>query len=976
VTSERRERIALLVDEALDLPPDRREAFVAARCPDDEAIRREVKELLAADEDMASSFLEQPASRGLGVHEVGAEEPCGPDPMVGRLIGAYRLEALLGRGGMGAVYLARRADDEYEHQVAVKLLHPGFASAGLVRRLRSERQILARLDHPNIAKLLDGGTAEDGQPYLVMELITGMRIDAYCDEHGLGVRERLLLFRQICDAVQFAHQNLVVHRDLKPSNIMVTAQGTPKLLDFGIAKLVEAPPLLHNGDVTQSLLHAMTPSYASPEQLAGRNVTTVSDVYSLGVILYKLLTGRLPRRVDLRSPQALQADLAREPEKPSAAASREDDEISETSSGSRQRPDARQLRRQLGGDLDTIVLMALRTEPERRYGSVEQLADDLDRHLDGLPVRARRGTFTYRTGKFLRRNRLAVSAAAVIFGLVIGLAATATLQARRIAREREVAEQQRGRAERERDKAQRVAEFMADLFATAGNTQGITARQLLDQGAAKLYGELAGDDPEVRATLLAAIGKVYAVMGLEIEAKPHLEEALRSRERLFGPDHLEVAEVANRLGWLTQYGSDLAAAEKHARRALRIRQQQLAPDDPLVADSLISLAAVYHSLQRLAAAEELMTRGLRIKERHVGPKAEEDLAATYDLLGLIHRDQGRPAEAEAAFRRSLAIAEGRFGRDHPASSSTLNNLALVLHDRGLLAEAATFYRRSIDLKERSDGPTPRLAASLFNLALLERTLGEYTRAERRYARAQEIIETTVGPENVYVAMIVAGRGLIHRDRGELELAGSLVQRGLRMAEATGGSGHRRVAELLLRMASIDFRRGRLRAAAAAQERALRIFRQQQPLIEAEVSAATRDLAQVVARQGDSRRAASLLAEVVAATEERLKKQPQGREEPVLLASALLESGRLAAAAGDQQAAASRFGRALELVEPFAADSQVIEHARVYAEALVLLGRVDEARPTVERLLSTGWRDPRFLSLMRDHGLATRTDPRS
>ena len=977
MTSERRERIALLVDQALEMAPGQRAAFVAASCHDDEAMRREVLELLAADDDMGSSFLEQPAGFGLGLgHVVDAEEHTGPDPMVGRLVGAYRLESLLGRGGMGAVYLARRADEEYEQRVAVKLLHPGFASAGLLRRFRSERQILALLDHPNIAKLLDGGTTEDGQPYLVMELITGTRIDAYCDEHGLSVRERLLLFREVCDAVHFAHQNLVVHRDLKPSNILVTAQGTPKLLDFGIAKLVEAPQLPHSVEVTKSLFHAMTPSYASPEQLAGRNVTTVSDVYSLGVILYKLLTGRLPRRIDLRSPQALEAELAREPERPSTAASREDDEASSPPPAgsqhvSRERLDTRQLRRQLRGDLDTIVLMALRTEPERRYGSVEQLADDVRRHLEGMPVRARRDTFTYRAAKFLRRNRLAVAAAAVIFGLVLGLAVNATLQARRVAREREVAEQQRSRAERERDKAKRVADFMAALFDTAGSSQELTARQLLDQGAAKLYGGQAGDDPEVRATLLTAIGTVYANIGLSSEAKRHLQEALRVREKLFGPDHLAVAEAANHLGLAAQFAGELDEAEKQAQRALRIRERQLGPNDPLVAEALLVLAGTYTQMQRFEAAETLTVRALRIEEGRFGP-ASGEVGTAYNQLGLIYRERGKLNEAEAAFRRALASGEQRLGRDHPDLATNLHNIALVLHDRGLLAQALPFYRRSIELKERSIGQTPKLAASLNNLALIERQLGMYDQAERRYARAQEICEAAIGPENLYVGMILASRGLIHRDRGELDVAESQMRRSLRMIQAAVGPEDREFAKKLMLLASVDVRRGRLSAAIPVQERAVRILRRQLGPEHSEVSIATRELARTVASQGDAERAAKLLAEVIAATEGRLKKEPQNRDDRSLLASALLESGRLAAAAGDDEAASSRFERARELVEPFAVDSQVIEYGRVYAEALVLLGREQEARPLVDRLLSTGWRDPRFLSLIHDHGLGPPT----
>ena len=963
---DRLDRIAQLVDQALELAPAEREAFVATHSDGDEAIQREVRDLLAADDDMESGFLEQPAAFRVRGPDVDAEEQPGPDPMVGRMIGPYRIETLLGRGGMGAVYLARRADDEYEHQVAIKLLHPGFVSAELVRRFRSERQILARLDHRNIAKLLDGGTTEDGQPYLVMERIDGMRIDDYCDEHGLGVRERLLLFQEACGAVHFAHQNLVVHRDLKPSNILVTAQGTPKLLDFGIAKLVEEPQLPQSVEGTKSLLHAMTPSYASPEQLAGLNVTTVSDVYSLGVILYKLLTGRLPRLVDLRSPQALQAELAREPEKPSTAASREDD-TSAAPSVSQGRRDTRQLRRRLSGDLDNIVLMALRPEPERRYGSVEQLTDDLRRHLEGLPVRARRGTFTYRAGKYLRRNRLGVAAAAVIFGLALGLAATATLQTRRIAREREAAEQQRARAERERDKAQRVANFMAELFGTAGNTQGITARELLDRGAAGLHGELGGDDPEVRATLLTAVGGVYSGMGLAIAAKQHFEEALQVREKLFGPDHLDVAEVAIGLSWAEQYAGELTAAERHARRALRIRRQQLGPNDPLVAESLTVLGETYRGMRRLEAAERLAVQALRIQESRLGPAADE-VAKTYSVLGLIYRDQGKLAEAEAALRRTLANQEHRLGPDHPGLASVLNNLGLVFHDRGLLAEAASYYRRSIDLNERSVGQTPELASGLFDLAQIERAIGEYARAEPGLVRAQGIAEAALGPKHLYIGFCLAERGLIHRDRGELELAESALQRALRVLEAAVGPEHREFAKRgLLPMASLDFRRGRLHAAAVAQERALGILRRQLGPAHPEVSTATLQLARTITRQGDTARAAKMLAEVVAASEERLKRDPQDREERALLASALLESGQIAAAAGDQQVASSRFGRALALVAPFAVDSQVVEYGRVYAEALILLGRAGEARPLVERLLATGWRDPGFLALWRDHG---------
>jgi serine/threonine protein kinase len=400
MTAERSEewrRVKKIFQDALAKPAEQREAFVLESCRGDHAIRDEVLSLLNSHEE-AGAFLEAPAVsvRGVEHGELASTEV--PDPNIGRVVGSYYIESLIGHGGMGAVYLGRRADQAFERRVAIKMIRRGMDAERLIPRFRHERQILASLEHPNIAQLLDGGTTDEGVPYLVMELVQGSRIDAYCDERRLSVPERLRLFRQVCEPVQYAHQRLVIHRDLKPANILVQDDGVPKLLDFGIAKLLDQA----SGFET-TLAPAMTPAYASPEQVRGESITTASDVYSLGVVLYQLLTGRSPYPGDTRSSLELaRAVCDTEPDRPSAVV------------------------RRLAGDLDHIVLKALRKEPQERYQSVEQFSEDIRRHLERLPIIARKGSLRYRAGKFTARHRIAVAAAAIVlFAIVGGTIATA-----------------------------------------------------------------------------------------------------------------------------------------------------------------------------------------------------------------------------------------------------------------------------------------------------------------------------------------------------------------------------------------------------------------------------------------------------------------------------------------------------------------------------------------------------------------------
>ena len=427
---------------------------------------------------------------------------------IGRRIGVYQIEAEIGHGGMGEVYRAVRADGQYKKEVAIKLVRGGYDTTAVLERFLHERQILASLDHPNIARLYDGGTTQEGLPFLVMELIEGTPIDQYCEEHELAVNERLKLFRQICAAVQFAHQRLVIHRDIKPSNILVTADGIPKLLDFGIAKILDPA-----AKAETTILRPMTPEYASPEQVRGETITTATDVYSLGVVLYRLLTGHSPYPESTRTPLEFArviCDL--EPTKPSSAVARLSPAPAtpQAHGAARAKTSTRQQRR-LKGDLDNIVLKALREEPSRRYASVEQFAEDIRRHLDGLPVTATRGSWTYRTKKFVRRHRVAaISASVVLIAILAGVVSTV--------REARIAAANARRAERRFNDVRKLANsFLFEFHDSIEHLQGSTpARELVVKRALEYLDSLsqeAGSDPTLQLELVTAYGESGTVQG-------------------------------------------------------------------------------------------------------------------------------------------------------------------------------------------------------------------------------------------------------------------------------------------------------------------------------------------------------------------------------------------------------------------------------------------------------------------------------
>ena len=723
------------------------------------------------------------SSSGVGhdkTHTVTAEGPRAERP-----IGPYRILRELGHGGMGTVYLAARADEQFQKRVALKVIRSGADSAVVVSHFKRERQILASLDHPNIAGLLDGGTTDEGLPYLVMEYVEGEPLLAYCDSRSLPIWERLKLFQAVCSAVQYAHRNLVVHRDIKPGNILVAVDGTPKLLDFGIAKLLN-PELA--GEAATATAMVMTPEYASPEQARGDRITTATDVYSLGVVLYELLTGHHPYRLASRQPlDVLKAISEQEPERPSAAVDRTEERtapqsgqtirvtpesVAQTREGSPEK-----LKRRLRGDLDNILMLALRKEALRRYASVEAFSDDVRRYLEGLPVTARKPTLGYRAGKFVRRHKAAVAAAAAVISLVIGFAVAMAGQSARVARERDLAEKERATALRERETAQRVSSFLVDLFKVSdpsearGNT--ITAREVLDKGAAKIATELK-DQPEVRATLMTTMGAVYRNLGLYDKAVPLLQEALATRRALLGSDHKDIAKSLNALANLLRRKGDYPSAEIHYREALAILRR-LPGDDADVAATQNNLAIVLTERGDYATAE-LMHRDVLATRRKLLGNNDPAVAQSLGNLANVLMWKGDYAAAETLQRESLALRRKLLGNEHPDVATNLDNLAIVLYEKGDFVGAENFVREALALWHKLLGNQHHfISQSLNNLGNILADKGDRVAADRVLQEAVAMGRNVLGDEHPDVAMYLVSRAET-LCRGRRHVEGALLAR--------------------------------------------------------------------------------------------------------------------------------------------------------------------------------------------------------
>ena len=881
MNADRRRAIDELFDLALDLPAAERAEWVARRCGGDRRLAAEVNELLAAHERLG--LLDESVgglARALfdATVTAGGSDPDAPalatrfDGAADRRVGAYRLLGELGRGGMGVVHLAERDDGHYRRRVAVKLLRASPDADELRARFLAERQILASLDHPNIARLLDGGVTDDGLPYLVMEYVDGLPISEYCDTRRLGVAERLRLFLSVCAAVHHAHQNLVIHRDLKPGNILVTHAGQVKLLDFGIAKLLNPELSAMPQPMTRADHRVMTPEYASPEQVRGEALATTSDVYALGVVLYELLTGHPPHQLAGRSPRELMEVVCeREPERPSSRVLRIERVTRRDGSAAELTPDAvaaardasaERLRRQLRGDLDAIVLMALRKEPGRRYASVDRLADDVQRHLDGLPVLARRPTLGYRAAKLLRRHRVAAAATALAALSTVGGAGVALHEARE-------AREARDRAEAALRRSEQVSGFLMGLFEAydpdGAQSGPAAARDLLALGTARVH-QLAGQ-PRLQAQLLEVIGRVHRDLGQFVEARDafarsralrraalgdrHLEvvsatyeladatrragryaeaaalarEALAVRETLPAAGAPDVGALLTQLAGLSIYLGEVPRADTLARRALEVRRATLSPDDTLVAASVQYRGAVARYTGRLDDAERFYREAIAMRERLQGPGSPAVAYANVRLADIVWIERGRRDEAESLYRRALSAMRDTLGPAHPTVLATQSDLAMLRSEQGAHGEAERLQRAVLAAYVERYGPThPSSIMGLGRVAHALTHAGRLAEAEALLREELALMRERYGPRHGALAGRLGAYGELLVARGRYAEADSVFREAIAIAEGAAGREVGMTGLMLINVGKLRTREGRFAAADSTFQRALAIFR--------------------------------------------------------------------------------------------------------------------------------------------------------
>lgn len=780
---QRWRQIEDLFQNALDCEPGRRATFLDSACAGDASLRKDIESLLSSYEK--GSFTETPAFvEGIKLLEENEDRS-----IASQSIGPYKVIRKIGQGGMGAVYLASRADEAFQKEVAIKLIKRGQDSEDVIRRFRSERQILATLEHPNITRLLDGGTTEEGRPYFVMEYIQGEPIDKYCDAHKLNTIERLKLFQSVCAAVHDAHQHLVIHRDIKPGNILVTAEGVPRLLDFGIAKLLAAAPGI--ADPTITLARRMTPESASPEQVRGANITTASDVYSLGVLLYRLLTGHSPYRLAGGSPDEIERAICEaEPEKPSAVMNRvqesgPDGALSPQSVSATREGTPDKLRRQLTGDLDNIVLKALRKEPPRRYASAEQLSQDINRHLEKLPVIARPDTAGYRAARFVARHKAGVAAAALlVVSLAAGIAATAW-QAK-VA----VAEGQRARVESA--KAQRINAFLQDMLSFSSPAYNSSnprkdpdakVSEVVEQAAKRAESELAGQ-PEVLAEMQRTIGSVYYAQGRYDQAEQILRSALQNYIRLYGPDSHQIVEASNMLANTLLRKGSAAGAEALFRKDIDIERKE-AQRGHLDAHTMAYALGDYGSMLDQTgdkAAEGYLREALQYASKLIG-KDRAYVAMIDNDLGDVAYRSGDLNEAERLDRAAIdeyrRLPEGTYVE----MAATLSNLGAVLIKKGSYSQAEPFVREGLELRRKMLGNAhPDTAMSLFRLSDLLYKKGDYQDAESAARESVQVFSRalTTPKDNAYFANPLMDLGLILNKTGRFREAEAYLREALEM----------------------------------------------------------------------------------------------------------------------------------------------------------------------------------------------------
>ncbi len=856
-----------LFNAASEMNPRDRETFLAAVCGQDRPLRQEVESLLAAAE-RTLGLLQQPVREA--ARSVAAVEPLGH-----RRIGNFELIKLIGEGGMGEVYLAARADDQFRQYVAIKLMRLGLDHI-LVPRFLAERQILANLDHPNIARLLDGGLTPEGWPYLVMELVDGIPIDEYCQRHRLPTTERLRLFRLVCDAVEHTHHNLVVHRDIKPSNILVNTKGFPKLLDFGIAKLLDAEDA--QLDPARPTVRLMTPEYASPEQVLGKPITTAVDVFALGVLLYELLAGSNPFRAAGMTPLELTREICeRQPPTLTATAK---------SHADRAAPDARQWT----GELESIVQKAMQKNPAARYQSAAQLSADLAAYEAGQPVSTQPRDWRYVAAKFVGRHKAAVAIGSMVLlalmATSIGMAALAR------------------RATLERLKAEREAQFLVDMFKSAtpevARGQTVTARNLLDQGVKRIDTDLASV-PAVEASMLHSLAESYQSLGLYNQAEALAERSYKLKAAM-GPHDPDTADTLFLLANVIRLESQYARAEPLFRRLVAIRRQTAGENSLLYAQSLNALGECLYLQSKDADAEPLLRQALAsnrrngadfgsdgrnylalvlerkgdnqeaiallseavaIDRRTVGVNSPEYAISLHNLASALI-NMGDLAGAETKLREALAIRRKVLGNMHPDLLYSLNNLGYVLLEKGDWRSAEPILREALDIEEA--GNYPGFAGVFSNWGRLLQAKGDRAGARAYFQKALDRLRQANAVTSWQASQILINLGVLEFDGNNYVAAETLARQAMEMRRALGGDQTPAMAAALIDLAEAQLFQGYPRDAVPLLRRALDIRTGKYASTHPAVIAVKARLGEALIAAGEESQAEGLLREALASAE--------------------------------------------------------------------------------------------------------------
>jgi serine/threonine-protein kinase len=847
-----------IVDTALDLSGNERSTYIKEECKGDEQLKRQVTELIASIEQSDNeNFLGdvEDYPRHLA-REISDEETYKhTSSLIGTTIGTYKLIDLIGHGGMGSVFLAERSDKAYSKEVAVKILRRGMDTPSNIARFKRERNILANLEHPNIARLLDGGLTEEGMPYLVMEYVDGTPLPEHCNKNNLSTEKRLALFEQVCLAVQHAHQNAIIHRDLKPSNILVDTKGKVKVLDFGIAKLME-PDKEGTTFQTRTGARMLTLGYAAPEQLENQIITTATDSYVLGIQLFELLAGVHPfEMVDKNFVEIEEQIREEQPKTPSEKfvklPSQEQKQIAEKRNTS-----VKALLSTLKGDLDAIVMKALRKEPDHRYSTAEQLLEDINRLKTDLPIIAREDTFRYNASKFIKRHKTRLSVTVGFLLVIIGFTVFYTLQ---IA-------QERNKAQLEAQKAQEVSDFLTEMFRASNpyyNPQDtVTAATFLKRGEERI--DQLENQPEVQAQLLEVMGRAYTEIGRFEKASPLLQKSLRLRKTYQGTTSIAYSQSLDALVIFQRLKGNFAEAESLTLESISIIRNNQPNNETLLSNGLNELGLILDQRGKYEEADSVYQAVLQIQQRLYEP-SHPKLAHTYNNRAGVLRKQGQYKKAEELYRKALTIWKKKNGDIHPSTAMGYNDLALILNQQGKLKKADSLYHKGLKIdKQLYEAPHrhiaqsynnigtfygqqgryqeakpyltkavamrrklfsefhPKLAESLNNLGRLNIELGNYDKAHPYLKEALTIDRENFGETHPYVAGDLANLARIEKENGSLSMAEKHLRESLSIFRATLPSDHRKTADILTELGDLLILQNSLTEAISLLQEALKI----------------------------------------------------------------------------------------------------------------------------------------------------------